>query len=157
MEHGPKAVDIPNSPSQPSNNDPVVSSEPKKTSADPKLKTVSQSKRKKRSGSSDGEEELHEEEYFDDSTEERFYKQSFMSKEGDGDDFFIGKVRWTREKDSSCHSPVKEQKPLQKLLHKEDTHETHWDIRSDKNKQSTDARKLESVLFHTLSESKGSR
>ncbi|XP_008065446.1 serum response factor-binding protein 1 [Carlito syrichta] len=164
MEHGPKAVDIPNSPSKPSKSDPVVSSEPKNTSADPKLKTLSQTKRKKRSdnslsGSSDGEEELHEEkEYFDDSTEERFYKQSSMSEDSDsGDDFFIGKARRTRKKESSCHSSVKEQKPLQKVLPKKDAHETHWDIRSDKNKQSTDARKLESVFFHTLSGSKGSR
>ncbi|KAL6091371.1 hypothetical protein STEG23_030324 [Scotinomys teguina] len=45
-------------------------------------------------GESSGGEE--EKEYFDDSTEERFYKQSSASEDSDsGDDFFIGKVKWT--------------------------------------------------------------
>ncbi|XP_016809166.1 serum response factor-binding protein 1 isoform X2 [Pan troglodytes] len=164
MEHGPKAVTIANSPSKPSEKDSVVSLESQKTPADPKLKTLSQTKKNKGSdsslsGNSDGGEELCEEEkeYFDDSTEERFYKQSSMSEDSDsGDDFFIGKVRRTRKKESSCHSSVKEQKPLEKVF-LEDTGETHGDTRNDKTKPSAETRKLESVFFHSLSESKSSR
>uniref|UniRef100_A0A2K6KRL6 Serum response factor-binding protein 1 n=1 Tax=Rhinopithecus bieti TaxID=61621 RepID=A0A2K6KRL6_RHIBE len=165
MEHGPKAVTITNSPSKPSGKDSVVSLESYKTPADPKLKTLSQTKKNKESDSSlssnsDGREEICEEEkeYFDDSTEERFYKQSSMSEDSDsGDDFFIGKVRQTRKKESSCHSSVKEQKPLEKVFLKEDTGETHGDTRNDKTKPSTETRKLESVFFHSLSGSKSSR
>ncbi|XP_008575802.1 PREDICTED: serum response factor-binding protein 1 [Galeopterus variegatus] len=165
MEHGPKAVDIPNSSLKPSEKDSVGLSSLQRTPADPKIKTLSQIQKKKVSNSSlgddsDGEKELHEEEkeYFDDSTEERFYKQSSMSEDSDsGDDFFIGKVRRTRKKESSCHSSVGEQRPLQKVIPKEDTHETHWDVRSDKNKPSTEARKLESVFFPSLSGSKSLR
>ncbi|XP_003900081.1 serum response factor-binding protein 1 isoform X2 [Papio anubis] len=164
MEHGPKAVTIPNSPSKPSEKDSVVSLESHKTPADPKLKTLSQTKKNKGSDSSlssnsDGGEVCEEEkEYFDDSTEERFYKQSSLSEDSDsGDDFFIGKVRQTRKKESSCRSSVKEQKPLEKVFLKEDTGETHEDTRNDKTKPSTETRKLESVFFHSLSGSKGSR
>ncbi|XP_014652024.1 PREDICTED: serum response factor-binding protein 1 [Ceratotherium simum simum] len=164
MKHGPKAVDIPNSPSKSSEKDSLVPSEAQKIPANPKMKTLSQTKKKKEfdsslSSNSDGE-EIHEEEkeYFDDSTEERFYKQSSMSEDSDsGDDFFIGKVRRTRKKESSCHSSVKEQKVTPKLFPVEDILETHQDIKNDKNKPSTEARKLESVFFHSLSGSKSSR
>uniref|UniRef100_A0A452UVI3 Serum response factor-binding protein 1 n=1 Tax=Ursus maritimus TaxID=29073 RepID=A0A452UVI3_URSMA len=142
MEHGPSAVEVPNSPSKPSERAGVVSSEPQKTPPDPKMKTLK---------------ELQEEEkeYFDDSTEERFYKQSSMSEDSDsGDDFFIGKVRRTRKKESSCHSSVKEQKPPHKVLLEEDTLETHQSIRNDINKPNTESRKFESVFFHSLSGSK---
>uniref|UniRef100_A0A452UVK5 Serum response factor-binding protein 1 n=1 Tax=Ursus maritimus TaxID=29073 RepID=A0A452UVK5_URSMA len=145
MEHGPSAVEVPNSPSKPSERAGVVSSEPQKTPPDPKMKTLK---------------ELQEEEkeYFDDSTEERFYKQSSMSEDSDsGDDFFIGKVRRTRKKESSCHSSVKEQKPPHKVLLEEDTLETHQSIRNDINKPNTESRKFESVFFHSLSGSKSSR
>ncbi|XP_057592731.1 serum response factor-binding protein 1 isoform X2 [Hippopotamus amphibius kiboko] len=162
MEHGPKAVDIPNSLSQPSEKDSAVPSKPQKTAANPQMKTLTQTKKKKESSSSLGvnsdEEELHEEEkeYFDDSTEERFYKQSSMSEDSDsGDDFFIGKVKRTRKKESSCHFSVKEQKTPEKLLPEEDVLETHQDIRND-NKSHTEARKFESVFFHSLSGSKSS-
>ncbi|XP_007188534.2 serum response factor-binding protein 1 isoform X2 [Balaenoptera acutorostrata] len=163
MEHGPKTVDIPNSLSKPSEKDSAVPSEPQKIPADPKMKTFSQTKKEKESSSSlgvnsDGE-ELHEEEkeYFDDSTEERFYKQSSMSEDSDsGDDFFIGKVKRTRKKESSCHFSVKEQNPPKKLLPEGDILETHQDMRSDKNKPCTEARKFESVFFHSLSGSKSS-
>ncbi|XP_015105214.2 serum response factor-binding protein 1 [Vicugna pacos] len=163
MEHGPKAVDIPNSPSKPSEKDSAVPSEPQKIPADPKIKTSSQIKKKKESNSSlssnsDGE-ELHEEEkeYFDDSTEERFYRQSSMSEDSDsGDDFFIGKVKRTRKKESSCHFSVKEQRVPPKYLPEEDVLKTHQDIRNDKNKPHTEARKFESVFFHSLSGSKSS-
>lgn len=164
MEHGPKAVTIPNSPSKPSEKDSVVSLESHKTPADPKLKTLNQTKKNKGSDSSlssdsDGREVCEEEkEYFDDSTEERFYKQSSMSEDSDsGDDFFIGKVRQTRKKESSCHSSVKEQKPLEKVFLKEDIGGTHGDTRNDKTKPSTETRKLESVFFHSLSGSKSAR
>ncbi|XP_001503390.2 serum response factor-binding protein 1 [Equus caballus] len=164
MKHEPKVVDIPNSPSKPSEKDSVVPSEPQKTSTDPKMNTLSQTEKKKEFDSSLGSdsdgEDLHEEEKedFDDSTEERFYKQSSMSEDSDsGDDFFIGKVRRTRKKESGCHSSVKEQKKPQKLLPEEDILETHQDIRNDKNKPSTEARKFESVFFHSLSGSKSSR
>ncbi|XP_045650814.1 serum response factor-binding protein 1 isoform X1 [Ursus americanus] len=164
MEHGPSAVEVPNSPSKPSERAGVVSSEPQKTPTDPKMKTLSKTKKGKESsssleGNSDGEELQEEEkEYFDDSTEERFYKQSSMSEDSDsGDDFFIGKVRRTRKKESSCHSSVKEQKPPQKVLLEEDTLETHQSIRNDINKPNTESRKFESVFFHSLSGSKSSR
>ncbi|XP_064222289.1 serum response factor-binding protein 1 isoform X1 [Aotus nancymaae] len=164
VEHGAKAVTILNSPSKPSEKDSVVSRESQKTPADPKLKTLSQTKKNKGSdsslcGNSDGREESCEEEkeYFDDSTEERFYKQSSTSEDSDsGDDFFIGKVRRTRKKESSCHSSVKEQKPLEKVL-LEDTGETHGDRGNDTTKPNTGTRKLESAFFHSLSESKSSR
>ncbi|XP_032281087.1 serum response factor-binding protein 1 [Phoca vitulina] len=163
VEHGPNAVDIPNSPSKPSERAGVVSSEPQKTPADPKMKTLSKIKKGKESsssldGNSDGEELQEEKEYFDDSTEERFYKQSSMSEDSDsGDDFFIGKIRRTRKKESTCHSSVKEQMPPQKVLPEEDLLETHQSIRSDINKPSTESRKFESVFFHSLSGSKSSR
>lgn len=81
-----------------------------------------------------------------------------MSEESDsGDDFFIGKVRRTRKKESSCHSSVKEQKPPQKVLPEEDRLETHQSMRNDINKPSTESRKFESVFFHSLSGSKNSR
>ncbi|NP_001231495.1 serum response factor-binding protein 1 [Sus scrofa] len=163
MEHGSRAVDIPNSLSKPSEKVSTVPSEPQKTSADPKVKTLSQTKKKKESGSSPGSnsdgEELHEEEkeYFDDSTEERFYKQSSMSEDSDsGDDFFIGKVKRTRKKESHCHFSVKEQNHRKKLKPDEDVLETHQDIRNNKSKPHTEARKFESVFFHSLSESKSS-
>uniref|UniRef100_G1PEY4 Serum response factor-binding protein 1 n=2 Tax=Myotis lucifugus TaxID=59463 RepID=G1PEY4_MYOLU len=164
MEHGLKTVDIPNSPSQPSEKDPVVPSRPQKTPADPKMKTVSQNQEKKAFDSSLGDnsdgEESHEEEkeYFDDSTEERFYKQSSMSEDSDsGDDFFIGKVRRTRKKESNCPPSVLEQKSPKKVFPEEDILETRESIRNDRNKPSTEARKFESVFFHSLSGSKSSR
>ncbi|KAG3265888.1 serum response factor binding protein 1, transcript variant X2 [Ictidomys tridecemlineatus] len=164
VEHGSKAVNITESLSKRLGEDSVVLCQPEHTPAETKMKTLNQTKIMKVpdssvDGNSDIEEELHEEEkvYFDDSTEERFYKQSSMSEDSDsGDDFFIGKARRTRRKESSCHSSAKEQKPLQ-FLPKEETHETHLNVRNDKNKPSTEARKLESVFFHSLSESKSSR
>ncbi|XP_006764460.1 PREDICTED: serum response factor-binding protein 1 [Myotis davidii] len=108
---------------------------------------------------SDGEESHEEEqEYFDDSTEERFYKQSSMSEDSDsGDDFFIGKVRRTRKKESNCPSSVLEQKSPKKVFPEEDILETRESIRNVRNKPSTEARKFESVFFHSLSGSKSSR
>nr|XP_019583555.1 PREDICTED: serum response factor-binding protein 1 [Rhinolophus sinicus] len=164
MEHRPKAVDITNSPSKTSEKDSVVPSEPQKIPADPEIKALNQIKKEKESdsslgGNSDGE-ELREEEkvYFDDSTEERFYKQSSMSEDSDsGDDFFIGKVRRTRKKESSCHSSALEQKFTKKVFPEEDILETHQGIRNDKNKQSTEVKKFESVFFHSLSGSKSSK
>ena len=109
-------------------------------------------------GNSDGEELHEEEEYFDDSTEERFYKQSSMSEDSDsGDDFFIGKVRRTRKKETNCHSSVVEQKSPRKVSPEENILETHQGIRNDKNKPSTEGGKFESVFFHSLSGSKSSR
>ncbi|XP_007940437.1 serum response factor-binding protein 1 [Orycteropus afer afer] len=161
MKHGPTAVNIPNSPPKPSVKDSLVSSPPQKTPTDPKMKTLNETKKNEESNSSlsdksDGE-ELHEEEeeYFDDSTEERFYKQSSMSEDSDsGDDFFIGKVRRTRKKESRHYSSVKEQK---KLFPEEEILRTHWDMKDDKNKPSTESRKFESVFFHSLSGSKSFR
>ncbi|XP_077767501.1 serum response factor-binding protein 1 isoform X2 [Canis aureus] len=165
MEQGPNAIDIPNTPSKPSERAGIVPSDPRKTPADPKMKTLSKTKKGKESnsllgGNSDGEELQEEEkEYFDDSTEERFYKQSSMSEDSDsGDDFFIGKVRRTRKKESNCHFSVKEQTPPKKvLLPEEDKHETHQSIRNDITKPSVELKKFESVFFHSLSGSKGSR
>jgi hypothetical protein len=156
MQHGAKAVDIPNAPSKLSGN--------QKTLANPEIKTLSQTTKKKGSdsslGNSESEEEFSEEEkeYFDDSTEERFYKQSSMSEDSDsGDDFFIGKVKQTRKKESSSHSSAKEQKPFQNMLPTEDAYEDHWDVRNEKSKPLAEARKLESVFFHSLSGSKSCR
>ncbi|XP_029797598.1 serum response factor-binding protein 1 [Suricata suricatta] len=163
MEHGLSSVDIPASPSQPSVRGSVLPSEPQKTPAGPKMKTVNKTKKRKRSrrslgGDSDGEESQEEEkEYFDDSTEERFYKQSSVSEDSDsGDDFFIGKVRRTRKKESSCPSSVKEQNPPKKALTEEDVLETSQSIRNDRNIPRTELRKFESVFFHSLSGSKSS-
>ena len=47
-EHGSKTVDIPNSPSKPSERDSVVPSEPQKIPANPKMKLLCQNKTKKR-------------------------------------------------------------------------------------------------------------
>uniref|UniRef100_A0A2K6U4Z8 Serum response factor binding protein 1 n=1 Tax=Saimiri boliviensis boliviensis TaxID=39432 RepID=A0A2K6U4Z8_SAIBB len=135
----------------PSGKDSVVSFESQKTPADPKLKTLSQTKKgNSLCGSSDGREELREEEeYFDDSTEERFYKQSSMSEDGDsGDDFLTGK-------ESSCHQA--RETLSQKKKKKKDTGETRGDRRNDKTKPSTETRKLKSVFSHSLSGSKISR
>ncbi|XP_024427154.3 serum response factor-binding protein 1 isoform X1 [Desmodus rotundus] len=164
IEQGPKTVNIANSPSKPSEKDSVVPCEPQKIPANPKMKPLCQNKKKEASKSSLGEnsdgEELHEEEkeYFDDSTEERFYKQSSMSEDSDsGDDFFIGKVRRTRKKETNCHSSVVEQKSPRKVSPEENILETHQGIRNDKNKPSTEGGKFESVFFHSLSGSKSSR
>ncbi|XP_021104750.1 serum response factor-binding protein 1 [Heterocephalus glaber] len=166
MEHGPKAVNIPNSLSKLLENNSVVTPQFQKTPADPHMRTLNKKKGSDNllGDDSDGEEELFEEEkeYFDDSTEERFYQQSSMSEDSDsGDDFFIGKARRTRKKESGCRTSAKEQKPLHQVLPKEDIRETNWDCdvknRNDKNKSSTEAGKLESVFFHSLSGSKSSR
>ena len=161
MDHGPKAMDIPNSLSKPSKKDSATPSALQKIPADPKMKALSETKKVKESSSSldvdsDGE-ELHEEEkeYFDDSTEERFYKQSSMSEDSDsGDDFFIGKVKRARKKESNCRFSDKEQNPPKKLLLEEDIPETHQNLQNDKNKPRTEARGFESVFFHSLSGSK---
>lgn len=163
MEHGLKTVDIPNSSSQPSEKDSVVPSGPPKTPADSKMKPLHPTKKRKEpdsslGGDSDGE-ELHgeEKEYFDDSTEERFYNQSSVSEDSDsGDDFFIGKVKRTRKKESSCNPSVLEQKSSQKVYPEEDILDTCQGIRNNKNKPSTEARKFESVFFHSLSGAKSS-
>ncbi|XP_005409343.1 PREDICTED: serum response factor-binding protein 1 [Chinchilla lanigera] len=167
MEHGPKAVNVPHSLLKLLEKESVAPPESQKTPADPNMKTLSQINKKIRSDSllgddSDSHEELYEEEkeYFDDSTEERFYKQSSMSEDSEsGDDFFIGKVRKTRKKESGCHTSAKEQKPLQQVLPREDVPETPWggDVRNDRNRPSTEARKFESVFFNSLSGSKSSR
>lgn len=166
VKHELKAVNIPISLSKPLEKESVVCPESQKIPADPNM-TLSQINKKKGSDSllgddSDSKEEQHEEEkeYFDDSTEERFYKQSSASEDSDsGDDFFIGKVRWTRKKESGCHTSAKEQKRVQQVSPKEDTHATHWDWggRNDKSKPSTEAKKFESVFFHSLSGSKSYR
>ncbi|KAB0385262.1 hypothetical protein FD755_000218 [Muntiacus reevesi] len=161
MDHGPKAMDVPNSLSKPSEKDSAALSVLQKIPADPKMKSLSETKKVEESSSSldvdnDGE-ELHEEEkeYFDDSTEERFYKQSSMSEDSDsGDDFFIGKVKRARKKESSCRFSDKEQNPPKKLLLEEDIPKTHQNLRNDKNKPRTEARRFESVFFHSLSGSK---
>lgn len=123
MDHGPKAMDVPNSLSKPSEKDSPAPSASQKTPSDPKMKALSKTKKMKESSSSldvdsDGEELYEEEkEYFDDSTEERFYKQSSMSEDSDsGDDFFIGKVKRARKKESSCRFSDKEQNPPQKIV-----------------------------------------
>ncbi|KAM6223416.1 serum response factor-binding protein 1 [Rhynchocyon petersi] len=160
-EHGLKTVNISNPPSKPSRKDPIISSLPQKTPTDHKMKTLNQTPKNEvsdtsREANSDGEGLSEEEkEYFDDSTEERFYKQSSMSEDSDSsDDFFIGKVRRTRKKESSHHSSVGERKKPKKPFPEEEILKTHWDMKDDENKPSTESRKFESVFFHSLSESK---
>ncbi|OBS77154.1 hypothetical protein A6R68_16394, partial [Neotoma lepida] len=164
MEHGPKAVATPCSPGMPSGKDAVVTSAHQKAPADSNRKASTKTTKKESESilgeNSGSEEELSEEEkeYFDDSTEERFYKQSSASEDSDsGDDFFIGKVKRTRKKDCSFRSSAKEQKPLPKMSPKTNTLETSWDVRNDKHRLIPEARKLESVFFHSLSGPKSSR
>ncbi|XP_052598138.1 serum response factor-binding protein 1 isoform X2 [Peromyscus californicus insignis] len=164
IEDGAKAVATPCSPGIPSGKDAVVTSAHQKAPADANQKASTKStKRESEStpgGSSGSEEELSEEEkeYFDDSTEERFYKQSSVSEDSDsGDDFFIGKVKRTRKRDCSLRSSAKDQKPLPKMSPKTNTLETNWGVRNDQHKRIPEARKLESVFFHSLSGPKSSR
>ncbi|XP_049627358.1 serum response factor-binding protein 1 [Suncus etruscus] len=160
LEHGPKATDVPNSPSNPSVKNSTVHSVGSPKITNPKKKILSQTPQKIASESSvginsDDEELAEEKEYFDDSTEERFYKQSSMSEDSDsGDDFFIGKVKRTRKKESSSQSSVREPKKHTKLLLKEHKLDTHQDVRDNLNKSSTEIRKFESIFFHSLSGSK---
>uniref|UniRef100_A0A8C8W4S9 Serum response factor-binding protein 1 n=1 Tax=Peromyscus maniculatus bairdii TaxID=230844 RepID=A0A8C8W4S9_PERMB len=162
-EDGPKAVATPCSPGMPSGKGAVVTSAPQKAPADSNQKVSTKSTQERvraPGGNSDSEEELSEEdkEYFDDSTEERFYKQSSMSEDSDsGDDFFIGKVKRTRKKDGSVRSSAKDQRPLPKMSPKTHTLETNWGVRNDQHKLIPEARKLESVFFHSLSGPKSSR
>ncbi|XP_055980505.1 serum response factor-binding protein 1 [Sorex fumeus] len=164
IKQGPKAIDMPKSPSNPSVKNSAVPSGHPKITANPKMKTLSQTPKKNESdssldGDSDGEElDEEEKEYFDDSTEERFYKQSSMSEDSDsGDDFFIGKVRRTRKKESNSQSSVKEPKTHPNLLPEENILGTHQDFRNDLNKSNTEVRKFESVFFHSLSGTENSR
>ncbi|XP_036060751.1 serum response factor-binding protein 1 [Onychomys torridus] len=166
VEDGPKAVATPCSPGRPSGEDAVVTSEHQKAPAGSNQKASAKStKRGEREstlgGDSGSEEELSEEEkeYFDDSTEERFYKQSSVSEQDSdsADDFFIGKVKRTRKKDPSFRSSAKDQKPLPKMSPKTNTLENSWGVRNDKHKLTPEARKLESVFFHSLSGLKSSR
>ncbi|XP_012788523.2 serum response factor-binding protein 1 [Sorex araneus] len=164
IKQGPKAVDMPDSPSNPSVKNSAVPSGHPKITANTKMKTLSQASKKNESDSSlDGnsDEELDEEEkeYFDDSTEERFYKQSSMSEDSDssGDDFFIGKVRRTRKKESNSQSSVKEPKKHPKLLPEGNILDTHQDCRDDLNRSNTEVKKFESVFFNSLSGTKNSR
>ncbi|XP_069865273.1 serum response factor-binding protein 1-like isoform X2 [Dipodomys merriami] len=163
VQPGPKAVDISASPSKPSGKGSLCPPGCQKTPAEPRLKSASESSKKEvsehaLSGRSESEEE-EEKEYFDDSTEERFYKQSSMSEESDsGDDFFIGKARLTRKKQSGPHSAAKEQRPPQKMEQPtEDERAAPWGRGGNQSKPATEARKLESVFFHSLSGSKSSR
>lgn len=168
-EQGPKAVTTPGSQGKPSGKGAGVNSQhqgapapgdnsPGKAST---RTTEKDSVCEPADNSSNEEEESEEEkEYFDDSTEERFYKQSSASEDSDsdsGDDFFIGKVRRTRKKECGVHSSAKELKPLPKVPSKANTLETHWDVRNDKHRPIPEARKLESVFFHSLSGPKSSR
>ncbi|KAL1773860.1 serum response factor-binding protein 1 [Sigmodon hispidus] len=153
MEHGPRAVATQRSPGTPSGKGGAPADSKRKASTQT-MKKESGSTR----GESSGSEEEEEKEYFDDSTEERFYKQSSASEDSDsGDDFFIGKVRRTRKKDSSFPSSTKEPKPVPKLSPKANMLESHWDVRKDQHKQGPEASKLESMFFHSLSAPKSSR
>lgn len=168
-EQGPKAVTTPGSRGKPSGKGAGVNSEHQGAPApgDNSPKKASTRTTEKDSvcepaddGGSEEEESEEEKEYFDDSTEERFYKQSSASDNSDsdsGNDFFIGKVRRTRRKECGVHSSAKELKPLPKVPSKANTLETHWDVRNDKHRPIPEARKLESVFFHSLSGPKSSR
>ncbi|XP_031221528.1 serum response factor-binding protein 1 isoform X2 [Mastomys coucha] len=164
-EQGPRAVATPRSPQKPSGKGAGVNSEHQGAPAPGDNDQGKASTRTPEdcvpepadNSASEEEESEEEKEYFDDSTEERFYKQSSASEDSDsGDDFFIGKVRRTRKKEC-VHSSAKGQKPLPKVSSKTTTLETHWDVRNDKHKLIPEARKLESVFFHSLSGPKSSR
>nr|XP_044987118.1 serum response factor-binding protein 1 isoform X2 [Jaculus jaculus] len=149
MEVGFQAADIPDSSTKPSGRGTTVPAELRKTPAGSEVKTLSEPTVSGADGESEEEPSEEEQEDFDDSTEERFYKQSSASEESDsGDDFFIGKVRRTRKK---------ERNPPQKVTPREHAREAHCDIKNDKNKPTTDAKKFESVFFQSLSGSKGFR
>ncbi|KAM4861019.1 serum response factor-binding protein 1 isoform 2-T2 [Thomomys bottae] len=163
---GPKAGDILDSPSKPSGKGSLGPPGHQKTPAEPRLKSLSEDPKKEVSehsfsenSESEEESDQEEKEYFDDSTEERFYKQSSMSEESDsGDDFFIGKVRLTRRKESGSHSSSKEQRPSQKVEEPtEDKSVPHWGRGGKQSKPTMEARKFESMFFHSLSGSKSSR
>ncbi|XP_028633020.1 serum response factor-binding protein 1 isoform X2 [Grammomys surdaster] len=166
MEQGPKAVATPCSLGKPSGDGAGVKSEHQGAPAPGDNNQGKASARTTEDSvpepaDDSGSEEVvseEEKEYFDDSTEERFYKQSSASEDSDsGDDFFIGKVRRTRKKECGIHSSAKEQKPLPKVSSNTNTLETHWDVRNDKHTLIPEARKLESVFFHSLSGPKSSR
>ncbi|XP_029403030.1 serum response factor-binding protein 1 isoform X2 [Mus pahari] len=166
-EQGPKAVTTPGSQGKPSGKGAGVNSEHQGSPApgDNNQGKASTRTPEKDSvcepadnGVSEGEESEEEKEYFDDSTEERFYKQSSASEDSDsGDDFFIGKVRRTRKKECGVHSSAKELKPFPKVSSKTNALETHWDVRNDRHRPIPEARKLESVFFHSLAGPKSSR
>ncbi|GAB1301716.1 Serum response factor-binding protein 1 [Apodemus speciosus] len=166
-EQGPKALAMPRSPGKPSGKGAGVDSGHQgapspgdKSQGKASTRTTEKSNVCEPADNSGSEEEESEEEkeYFDDSTEERFYKQSSASEDSDsGDDFFIGKVRRTRKKECDVHSSAKDQKPLPKVSCKTNTLETHWDLRNDKHKLIPEAKKLESVFFHSLSGPNSSR
>ncbi|XP_048203232.1 serum response factor-binding protein 1 isoform X2 [Perognathus longimembris pacificus] len=161
---GPKAVDISDSPSQPSGKGSPGPAASQKPPAEPRLKPERGNSKKEvaepsldGSSESEGESEEEEKEYFDDSTEERFYKQSSASEESDsGDDFFIGKVRLTRKKESGACSSAKGQRPPQKVEEPTQVKRVgHWNAGGNQ-KPTAEARKFESVFFHSLSGSKSS-
>ncbi|XP_040823585.1 serum response factor-binding protein 1 isoform X2 [Ochotona curzoniae] len=152
------------SPSKASGRGSAVALKSQKTPAEPEVRTLSQTSTREasessRGDSSDDEAGVRQEEYFDDSTEERFYRQSSMSEEesDSGDDFFIGKVKRTRKKDRGCHGSVEEHRPPQKVLPKQHAQEAHRDHGNDESKSSMEARKFESVFFHSLSGAKSSK
>ncbi|XP_038625693.1 serum response factor-binding protein 1 [Tachyglossus aculeatus] len=114
-----------------------------------------------RSDSSDLEELSEgEKEHFDDSTEERFYKQSSVSEDsGSEDDFFIGKVKRMKKKESSNEALAKGQKTLPKPLPKGGKPQ-EWEnllqrAAPEAGRSSGKSKKLESVFCHSLSDSKG--
>lgn len=101
----------------------------------------------------DKSEDSGKQECFDDSTEERFYNQSSGTDESNNDDdFFIGKVKRMKKRRAANASQPTEQKiktmPLKKP--KDPQCDRVLDPNSKDSKQSSKARKLESVFYHSL-------
>ncbi|XP_077200499.1 serum response factor-binding protein 1 isoform X3 [Paroedura picta] len=109
------------------------------------------------SDASNNEEDAADKEYFDDSTEERFYNQSSDSDESDNnDDFFIGKVKRTKKKGAADLSSLDKDKVRSTVVKKakDSQSDTVQEPDIQGSYPSAKARKLESVFYTSLSNSK---
>ncbi|XP_026576181.1 serum response factor-binding protein 1 [Pseudonaja textilis] len=93
------------------------------------------------------------EECFDDSTEERFCNQSSSTDESNSnDDFFIGKVkRMKKRRAANTSQPTEKIKTMPLKKPKDPQCDRILDPNSKASKQSSKAGKLESVFYHSLS------
>uniref|UniRef100_A0A8C5RQS5 Serum response factor-binding protein 1 n=1 Tax=Laticauda laticaudata TaxID=8630 RepID=A0A8C5RQS5_LATLA len=101
----------------------------------------------------DKSEDGGKEECFDDSTEERFCNQSSSTDESNNnDDFFIGKVkRMKKRRTANTLQPTKKIKTMPLKKPKDPQCDRILDPNSKASKQSSKAGKLESVFYHSLS------
>uniref|UniRef100_A0A2D4KWN4 Serum response factor-binding protein 1 n=3 Tax=Micrurus TaxID=8634 RepID=A0A2D4KWN4_9SAUR len=101
----------------------------------------------------DKSEDGGKEECFDDSTEERFCNQSSSTDESNNnDDFFIGKVKKMKKRRAANTSqPTEKIKTMPLKKPKDPQYDRVLDPNSKASKQSSKAGKLESVFYHSLS------